>query len=131
MWSTGRRWGICTTCDNGHVATRVPLTHPFFRPSRANFSRRSLNHWPYLLEALADRGELTKVSPDFYYLSSELAEARGRVLARLDEAGEIGVPDFKALFGISRKFAVPLLEFFDREGTTRRVGDRRVRGKCV
>jgi selenocysteine-specific elongation factor len=35
------------------------------------------------------------------------------------------VTDFKAWTGISRKYAIPLLEYFDRERVTRREGDRR------
>jgi selenocysteine-specific elongation factor len=84
-----------------------------------------------LLELLVERGDLTKVAPELYYLTTTLNDARASVLARIDATGEIGVPDFKALFGISRKWAVPLLEMFDREGTTRRVGDKRVRGRTA
>jgi len=37
----------------------------------------------------------------------------------------IDVGQFKDFFGLSRKIAIPLLEWFDREGVTRRVGDVR------
>jgi len=37
----------------------------------------------------------------------------------------IDVPAFKDLAGVSRKYAIPLLEFFDREHVTRRAGDKR------
>lgn len=94
--------------------------------------------WPHrgidladLLELLAEGGDLTRVAPDLHYFTRHLETARAAVLARIDATGEIGVPDFKALFGISRKWAVPLLEMFDREGTTRRVGDKRVRGRTA
>ena len=36
------------------------------------------------------------------------------------------MPQFKDLFGITRKYAIPLLEYLDRERVTRRVGDERV-----
>ena len=36
------------------------------------------------------------------------------------------VPTFKELAGVSRKYAIPLLEYFDREQVTRRTGDKRV-----
>jgi selenocysteine-specific elongation factor len=94
--------------------------------------------WPHrgidlgdLLDLLAERGDLSRVAPDLYYLTAHLDRAREAVLRKLDGSGEIGVPDFKALFDISRKWAVPLLELFDREGTTRRVGDKRVRGRTT
>jgi selenocysteine-specific elongation factor len=38
----------------------------------------------------------------------------------------IDVPAFKERYGITRKFAIPLLEYLDRERVTRRVGDSRV-----
>jgi selenocysteine-specific elongation factor len=38
----------------------------------------------------------------------------------------IGVPVFKELTGITRKYAIPLLEYLDRQRLTRRIGDERV-----
>jgi selenocysteine-specific elongation factor len=38
----------------------------------------------------------------------------------------LGVPAFKELTGITRKYAIPLLEYLDRERVTRRTGDERV-----
>jgi selenocysteine-specific elongation factor len=38
----------------------------------------------------------------------------------------IDVAAFKQLSGVSRKYAIPLLEYFDRERITRRAGDRRI-----
>jgi selenocysteine-specific elongation factor len=81
-----------------------------------------------LLDLLVDRGELTKVAPDLYYDAGVLEAARRRLVEHLASAPEITVGDVKTILGVSRKFAVPLLEFLDRDGTTRRVGDRRVRG---
>jgi selenocysteine-specific elongation factor len=42
---------------------------------------------------------------------------------------QLGVPQFKDMVGVTRKYAIPLLEFFDREGTTTRSGNIRVRGQ--
>ena len=39
---------------------------------------------------------------------------------------KIGVAQFKELTGVSRKYAIPLLEYLDRERVTRRVGDERL-----
>ena len=38
---------------------------------------------------------------------------------------KLGVGEFKNLFGVSRKYAIPLLEYLDRQRVTRRVGDSR------
>ena len=50
----------------------------------------------------------------------EALKADVRSLASLD----VGV--FKTRYGVTRKFAIPLLEYLDRERVTRRVGDKRV-----
>ena len=50
------------------------------------------------------------------------------VRAHLGAHGELSVPTFKDIAGVSRKQAIPLLEQLDREGTTRRQGDLRVLG---
>ena len=64
-----------------------------------------------------------------------LCEQLQSTLALLDSHGEgvkdsngehIGVPAFKELAGISRKYAIPLLEYLDRQRLTRRAGDERV-----
>jgi len=51
---------------------------------------------------------------------------RQRMRAHKARTPKIGVADFKELTGVSRKYAIPLLEYLDRERVTRRVGDERV-----
>ena len=46
----------------------------------------------------------------------------------LKENGEIDVSTFRSLIGTTRKFAVPLLNYFDTQGITIRQGDVRVLG---
>jgi selenocysteine-specific elongation factor len=46
--------------------------------------------------------------------------------ASAGDAARIDVSTFKERFGVTRKFAIPLLEYLDRERITRRVGDARV-----
>jgi hypothetical protein len=52
--------------------------------------------------------------------------ALAKLVAMLRERKEIGPADIKDLLGISRKYAIPLLEFFDSRRVTARVGERRV-----
>jgi selenocysteine-specific elongation factor len=53
---------------------------------------------------------------------------RSEVSALKPAAGEafVDVSSFKSRYGLSRKFAIPLLEYLDRERVTRRVGERRL-----
>ena len=76
----------------------------------------------FLLQA----GELVRVSQDIV-LSSGQIDFLKQELRKSFPSGEIfSVPEFKDLFQVSRKYAIPLLEFLDRERVTRRVGDKRL-----
>ena len=68
---------------------------------------------------------LVKISDDLVFHRSALDELRQRVAAHKPKSARIGVADFKDLTGVSRKYAIPLLEYLDRERVTRRVGDAR------
>lgn len=68
---------------------------------------------------------LVKISDDLVFHRSALDELRHRVAAHKPKSAKIGVADFKDLTGVSRKYAIPLLEYLDRERVTRRVGDQR------
>ncbi|HEX9636326.1 MAG TPA: selenocysteine-specific translation elongation factor [Acidobacteriota bacterium] len=78
-----------------------------------------------LLQLLLQRGEVVRAGE--LHFDPEAIEALRRGLRELArERPQIAVADLKALGGISRRSAIPLLEYFDREGFTRRVGDLRV-----
>ena len=49
-----------------------------------------------------------------------------RIVAHLNERGSVTVADARDLFGASRKYVLPLLEYLDQQRVTRRVGDERV-----
>jgi selenocysteine-specific elongation factor len=68
---------------------------------------------------------LVKVSDDLVFHHTALAELRKNVAAQKTRSSRIDVGGFKDLTGISRKYAIPLLEYLDRERVTRRVGDYR------
>jgi selenocysteine-specific elongation factor len=53
-------------------------------------------------------------------LKRDVSAMKGKGTAKVDVAG------FKERYGVSRKYAIPLLEWLDRERVTRRVGDARV-----
>ncbi|HYC58905.1 MAG TPA: selenocysteine-specific translation elongation factor [Thermoanaerobaculia bacterium] len=73
---------------------------------------------------LVKQGTLVRLA-DGVYLHKDTVEAARKKLA--EKKGEtIDVGQFKDLFGISRKVAIPLLEFFDQDGATKRIGDSRL-----
>jgi len=74
---------------------------------------------------LRDRS-LVKISDDLVFHQSVLADLRRKIAALKATTPKIDVARFKDLTGVSRKYAIPLLEYLDREHITRRVGDERV-----
>jgi selenocysteine-specific elongation factor len=80
-----------------------------------------------ILQILLRDKSLIRVTPELIFHRDALAQLRGQLFAFKKAKGErISVPVFKELTGITRKYAIPLLEYLDRERVTRRAGDERV-----
>ena len=73
-----------------------------------------IDHFPEVIDHFAE---------GIYVHRDALAAARERIATRAGEMIDVG--HFKEYFGLSRKIAIPLLEWMDREGVTKRVGDSR------
>jgi len=69
--------------------------------------------------------ELVKVSAELVFHRGALEDLRRLVAAQKAQSPKMDVAKFKELTGVSRKYAIPLLEYLDRERVTRRVGDAR------
>lgn len=69
---------------------------------------------------------LVKVSDELVFHRSALEALRQQIASYKTKAPQIDVAAFKEMTGVSRKYAIPLLEYLDRERITRRVGDTRV-----
>ena len=69
---------------------------------------------------------LVKISEELVFHRDVLQELRRQVATYKTKSSKIDVAQFKALTGVTRKYAIPLLEYLDRERVTRRVGDERV-----
>ena len=70
--------------------------------------------------------QLVKIAEDIVYLRTTLDEIKQRIKEKFAPGSKLGVADFKDVFGITRKHAIPLLEFLDREKFTRRLGADRI-----
>ena len=73
---------------------------------------------------LVKNGVLVRLAEGVYVHRDRIAEATTKIGVHRGETIDVGW--FKDFFAISRKIAIPLLEFFDRQGTTKRQGDRRL-----
>jgi selenocysteine-specific elongation factor len=69
---------------------------------------------------------LVKVSEDLVFHADALAQLRATMAQQKASKPQLDVTSFKELTGVTRKYAIPLLEWLDRERVTRRVGDHRV-----
>ncbi len=70
--------------------------------------------------------ELAKISEDLYFYKPALKNLKEKLISLLVKETEIDMPAFKELTGLSRKFSIPLLEYFDKIKVTIRVGDKRI-----
>ena len=86
-------------------------------------------HARKILQLLIDDGSLVRVQAEMFFHSFAIEKLKG-LLRRYATEHEpdrlIDVPKFKDLAGVSRKYAIPLLEYFDRERITVRAGDKRI-----
>jgi selenocysteine-specific elongation factor len=96
------------------------------------FAKAGLNtsaqHARKLLQLLIDSGALVKVHGEMFFHRAALDDLTKKLRAQADRTPDraIDVGAFKDLAGISRKYAIPLLEYFDRLRVTRREGERRI-----
>lgn len=81
-----------------------------------------------LLHLLLNGNRLVKVTDEFYFAREMIDGLRTRLKTFADASADrlIDVAQFKDMAGISRKYAIPLLEYFDREKVTVRAGDKRL-----
>ncbi len=79
-----------------------------------------------LFQVLLEARKLVRVKESLYFHAQALDVIQDKLVTMLRERKEIGPGDIKDLLGISRKYAIPLLEFFDSRRVTTRVGERRV-----
>ena len=75
---------------------------------------------------MINSGELLKISEDFLVTPEQIKNVITTMTDAFPPGHPFQVPAFKDLFEISRKHAIPLLEYLDREGITRRSGNDRV-----
>jgi selenocysteine-specific elongation factor len=85
-------------------------------------------HARKIFQLLLNSGEIIRVTEDFYFSKKAIVELIEKIKNFASESSSrlIDVAAFKDMAGVSRKYAIPLLEYFDRERVTRRAGDKRL-----
>jgi len=82
-----------------------------------------------LLQLLLDDRKLVRIQGEMFMHAQVVEDLKAKLrnyASQHEPERLIDVPAFKDLAGVSRKYAIPLLEFFDREQVTRRAGDKRL-----
>jgi selenocysteine-specific elongation factor len=116
--------------DDQQLAARIiemlraaPLTPPDLKEIQRQVPNRT--ELVTVMRVLERGGTIVRLTNDLYFLADALAGLR-QALERALSADDVVTPAFiRERFGTSRKYAIPLLEYLDREGITQRIGDIR------
>jgi selenocysteine-specific elongation factor len=79
-----------------------------------------------LFQVLIEGKRLVRIKESLFFHTRALDTIQDKLVTLLRERKDIGPADIKDLLGVSRKYAIPLLEYFDGRRVTVRVGERRV-----
>jgi selenocysteine-specific elongation factor len=113
------------------LRARALIAAERFRPPRTRDLAQALSVSETAMRTTLKRvqriGQLIEVAPDQFFLSETVGEmARiGAAIAAADPAGTLTAAAFRDKLANGRKVAIQVLEFFDRAGLTRRIGDAR------
>jgi len=100
------------------------LTPPYFKELSRSFDIDSKQAKDVLI-LLVDEELLLKVKEDLYFHVEAVNELKKRLVDYLKSHEEITTPQFKEMASVSRKYLIPLIEYFDSTNVTLRVGDSR------
>jgi selenocysteine-specific elongation factor len=99
------------------------LEPPYFRQIKDRFPENTASD---ILHVMLKEGLLIKVKEDLYFHRKAMEDLKSKLIHFLKEKEEISTPQFKEMTGVSRKYTIPLIEYFDWSQVTVRVGDNRV-----
>ncbi|MCG8587171.1 MAG: selenocysteine-specific translation elongation factor [Pirellulales bacterium] len=80
---------------------------------------------PKLVDLAVTEGQLVRISPEILFHADTERRVRGIIVEELTDGDGLTLSQIRELLGTTRKYAVPLCEYLDREGVTRRDGDLR------
>ena len=104
------------------------LQPPYFREV-PGMLETDPNHARDVLMLLVEEGQIIKTKDDLYFHVVAITELKNRLVDFLKSNQEITTPQFKEMTGASRKYVIPLIEYFDACKVTLRIGDsRKLRG---
>jgi selenocysteine-specific elongation factor len=84
-----------------------------------------------ILQLLVREGALVRLNDDLYYTAESLRDLSEQAALFMQQHGELTIQGFKDRTGLTRKFLIPLFEYFDRTRLTMRMGDKRIPRKTA
>lgn len=102
------------------------LKPPNFKDVLSAMSEYQESQVRQVFDLLLREKRLIKISESLYFLADEIDNLAKKVSGYIQKNGEIDAQGFKDLSGLTRKFSIPLLEYFDKIKLTIRIGDKRV-----
>lgn len=79
-----------------------------------------------VLETMVKDSTLIKVKEDLYFHKKPIEDLKSKLVEYIRQKGEITTHELKNLTGVSRKYTIPLIEYFDKIQVTVRIGDKRI-----
>jgi len=105
--------------------TQAGLTPPSLADVLNGFKDRKIKA-QNIVKLMIKDGELIKINEDLCFTGEALTRLREEYKAQLVRDGQATPATFKDLTGLSRKYIIPLMEYFDTSKLTVRVGDHRI-----
>jgi selenocysteine-specific elongation factor len=100
------------------------LTPPYFKDLSETLNIQSSVAKDVLM-LLVEQGKITKVKEDLFFSKQAIEDLKKRLVEFFKTKDELTTPEFKEIAGVSRKYLIPLIEYFDSKNVTIRVGDTR------
>ncbi|HSW02257.1 MAG TPA: selenocysteine-specific translation elongation factor [Sedimentisphaerales bacterium] len=104
-------------------------SHPFDPPSLQEVAEKARTTPPQVqrvIRILSEQQRLVRVEQDLYFHAEAVAAAREKLVTYIKEHGGLESVQFKYVLDTTRKYAIPLLDYFDKIGVTRRMGYTRL-----
>jgi len=110
----------------GNLYREAGLIPPNLKEVLAEFTEFPERQIRQVIDLLLAKGALIKINESLCFHAPAIAKLQEDVVAFIRREGEIDAPRFKELTGLTRKFSIPLLEYFDKIKLTIRIDDKRV-----
>ncbi|RUM39812.1 MAG: selenocysteine-specific translation elongation factor [Desulfobulbus sp.] len=109
-----------------HLYLEAGLKPPNLKDVLVQFNEFPEAQIRQVIDLLVQDGTIVKINEALYFHASVLEKLQEQVVDFIRREGDIDAPRFKNMTGLTRKFSIPLLEYFDKIKLTIRIEDRRV-----